>query len=56
LVASGKGPRSEIFDIKFDKSDKTIIVACKCEVNFVTFEGNILKVARGVWETKTCPL
>ena len=56
LVASGKGPRSEIFDVKFDKSDKTIIVACKCEVNFVTFENNILKVFKGGWETKTCPL
>jgi WD40 repeat protein len=56
LVASGKGPRSEIFDVKFDKSDKTIVIACKCEVNFVTFDNQTLKVMKGGWEPKICPL
>lgn len=40
LIASSKGPVSEVFDIKFDKSDKTIIIACMGEVNFVTFDNN----------------
>lgn len=65
LVASGKGPRSEIFDVKFDKSDKTVVIACKGEVNFVTFENQNIKVLnsikhnkilKGQWESKMCPI
>lgn len=56
LIASGKGPRNEIFDIKFDKTDKTIVIACKFEVNFVTFDNQSIKVMKGGWEQKICPL
>lgn len=34
LISSGKGPRSAVFDIKFDKVDKNIIIGCKNEVYF----------------------
>ena len=56
LIASCKGPRSEIFDIKFDKSDNFIVIACQCEVNFVTYENQSIKVFKGSWEPKICAL
>jgi WD40 repeat protein len=55
LVASGKGPRSEVFDIKFDKVDKNLIIACKCEVYFATYENFQIKLTKGLWDAKTCP-
>lgn len=56
MLGSGKGPRSEIFDVKFDKSDKTIVIACKGEVQFVNFDNNTLRMFRGGWEPKICAI
>ena len=39
---------SEIFDVKFDKSDKTVVIACKGEVNFVSFENQTIKVLNSI--------
>mgnify|MGYP001809833829 CR=1 FL=1 len=50
LIANSKGPETEIFDVKFDKSDKQIIIACMGELNFVTYDNNLLKIIKGVWE------
>ena len=44
LIASGKGPTSEVFDIKFDKVDKNIIIACKNEVYFATYDNLNVKL------------
>lgn len=54
LLANGKGPVVEIFDIKFEKSDKQIVIACMGEVNFVTYENNVLRVVKGMWDSKYC--
>lgn len=50
IIANGKGPVVEIFDIRFDKSDKQLVIACMGEVNFVTFEGNVLRTVKGMWD------
>ena len=55
LIASGKGPRSEVFDIKFDKVDKNIIIACKNEVYFASYDNLMIKLTKGLWDAKTCP-
>lgn len=38
VMASGKGPKSFVFDVKFDKVDKHIILACRNEVYFATYD------------------
>ncbi|CAD8173443.1 unnamed protein product [Paramecium pentaurelia] len=54
LLANGKGPIVEIFDIKFEKSDKQIVIACMGEVNFVTYDNNVLRIVKGMWDSKYC--
>lgn len=56
LISSGKGPRSDVFDVKFDKADKSIILACNNEVYFVTYDTIMIKLVKGLWDAKTCPL
>lgn len=55
LLSSGKGPSSCIFDIKFDKVDKNIIIACKSEVYFASYDNFNIKLVKGLWDSKTCP-
>lgn len=50
LLASGKTTRNEIFDLKFDPNDKTLIAACMKEILFIGFEGGLLKVIKGSWD------
>ncbi|CAK72848.1 unnamed protein product (macronuclear) [Paramecium tetraurelia] len=56
LLASGKGPRSFVFDIKFDKADKQLILACKNEVYFCNYDQGQIRLNKGVWDTKVCPI
>lgn len=55
LISSGKGPRSDVFDVKFDKVDKNIILACKNEVYFGSYDSQNIKLIKGLWDAKTCP-
>ncbi|CAD8171847.1 unnamed protein product [Paramecium pentaurelia] len=55
LLATGKGPRSFVFDIKFDKVDKYLILACKNEVYFCSYDQNQIRLNLGIWDTKTSP-
>ena len=50
LIASGKTGRFEIFDLKFDPTDKSLVAGCLKEILFMNFEGGVLKVIKGVWE------
>ena len=38
IFATGKGPKSFVFDVKFDKVDKYVILACRNEVYFCTYD------------------
>lgn len=38
LVAQGKITKKEVFDIKFDMNDSSIIAACMKEVNIITWK------------------
>lgn len=55
LLASVKGPVTEIFDVRFEKSDKTVVIACMGEVNFLSYENNY-KLIRATWDAKQCPI
>ena len=55
LISAGKGPRSDVFDVKFDKVDKNIILACRNEVYFATYDTSTIKIIKGLWDQKTCP-
>jgi WD40 repeat protein len=55
LIAAGKGPRNDVFDVKFDKVDKNIILACRNEVYFATYDQFSIKAVKGLWDAKTCP-
>jgi hypothetical protein len=50
IIAIGKTTRSEILDMKFDPSDRIIILACVKEVVFISMEGGVLKSTRGIWD------
>ena len=50
IIALGKTTRSEVLDMKFDPTDRTIILACLKEVNFISMEGGVIKSTRGIWE------
>lgn len=50
LLASGKTTKSEIFDMKFEPTDKGLIAAGLKEVLFLNFEGGVLKMLKGSWE------
>ena len=52
LVSSGKGPKSCVFDLKFDKVDKNIILACKNEVYFASYDNYTIKISKGLWDAK----
>lgn len=45
-----------MFDIKFDKVDKYLILACKNEVYFATYDQQQVRLTKGLWDPKTCPL
>lgn len=50
LISTGKGPRNEVFDVKFDKVDKNIILACRNEVYFATYDTSSIKMIKGLWD------
>lgn len=56
LISSGKGLKNQIFDVKFDKTDKTIIIASNKEVYFATYDSFTVRMTKGLWDVKTCPL
>ena len=49
-MATGKLTRTPIFDIRFDQSDKVVIVACLKDILFISFEGGIIKKTKGIWD------
>ncbi|EAR94225.2 HELP domain protein (macronuclear) [Tetrahymena thermophila SB210] len=55
LLATGKLTNKEVFDAKFDKQGKTVIVASINDILFVTFDNNLIKVAKGVWSQSNPP-
>ncbi|KRX05725.1 WD40-repeat-containing domain [Pseudocohnilembus persalinus] len=55
LLATGKITREPIFDIKFEQNDKTVIIGCKKEIYFATFDQGILRLQRGIWEKNNVP-
>ena len=50
LIASGKTSRYELFDLKFDPNDKSLIAGCLKEILFINYEGGVLKVVKGSWD------
>ena len=56
LLASGHGPRSEVFDVKFDRVDKKIILACKNEVWFASYDNFSIRLEKGIWDSKICAI
>jgi WD40 repeat protein len=53
LIGTTKLTPHHIFDLKFDLGDKTIVAAGLKEINFITFEGGVIKKVQGLWE-KNC--
>lgn len=49
LLATGKLSDKQIFDAKFDKTGKTVIVACINDIFFVTYDNGLIKIAKSVW-------
>lgn len=49
IIVTGRLTLKPVFDLKFDKSGKTLIAACLNDIIFITFEGNSMKIAKGVW-------
>ena len=46
-IIIGKGPKAGVLDAKFDPTDQVLILACVKEVNFVSFDGGIVKCVKG---------
>ncbi len=49
LIAHGKGPRSVVYSIKFNKEENSIIMACAKEVMFATFSNGKINLKKGVF-------
>jgi hypothetical protein len=41
--------------MRFDPTDKIIVLGCMKEILFVTFEGGLLKTMNGIWEKNNLP-
>lgn len=54
LVAFGKGPRSVIYQIKFNLAEDQLICACAKEVQFVTFLGGRVECRKGIFGKAPC--
>lgn len=54
LVAYGKGPRSVIFQIKFNSEEDQVICACEKEVVFAYFEKGRLECKKGIFGKAPC--
>jgi len=54
-IILGKGPKAEVLDLKFDPSGTSLIAACVKEVDFITFEGGIVKCVKGTGWGKNPP-
>lgn len=46
-ITIGKGPKANVLDAKFDPTNTTLIISCLKEVNFVSFEGGVVKCVKG---------
>lgn len=55
LISTGKLTRAPIFDMRFDPSDKSIIVGCLKEILFISFDGGILRKTKGIWDKNNIP-
>ncbi len=55
LLATGKLTKAPVFDLKFDLTDKIIIAAGLKEINFISFEGGVIKKQKGVWDKSNGP-
>jgi len=49
-MATGKLTRAPIFDIRFDQTDKVLIVGCLKDIYFISFEVGVLKKVKGIWD------
>ena len=51
-IIIGKSTRAGVFDAKFDPNEQMLILACLKEINFISFDGNVIKCVRGTGWTK----
>lgn len=49
LIVTGRITHKPVFDLKFDKTGRTLIAACHDDILFISFDNGSLKVANGVW-------
>lgn len=46
-IIVGKGPKAGVLDARFDPNDQLLILSCVKEINFVSFDGGLIKCVKG---------
>ena len=55
LLVTGKGTKAVIMMLQFDPTAKVLVAACVNEINFITYDGGVLKKTKGVFGSKFPP-